>query len=63
MATDTLRQRHAPASAQVLNHKSPPEKSKTEATQHPGGEIKHGPFQQALRMFLFAAYFNGSILA
>jgi lysocardiolipin and lysophospholipid acyltransferase len=63
MATDTLRQRHAPTSAQILDPKSSPEKSKPEGTQHPGGEIKHGPFQQALRMFLFAAYFNGSILA
>jgi lysocardiolipin and lysophospholipid acyltransferase len=32
-------------------------------TQHPGGEIKHGVFAQALRMCLFAAYFNGSIVA
>jgi lysocardiolipin and lysophospholipid acyltransferase len=39
------------------------EKEGPDTTQHPGGEIKHGVFAQALRMFLFAAYFNGSIIA
>jgi len=45
--------------------KATTEKAKlsTEPTPHPGGEIKHGAWKQALRMLLFAAYFNGSIIA
>jgi hypothetical protein len=64
MAAETLRQRLPPASAQIRDTKSAgTPKQSTEPTQHPGGEIKHGPWQQALRMFMFAVYFNGSILA
>lgn len=63
MTTDSLRQRHAPASAQALDSEPTSEKAMPEVTQHPAGEIRHGPFQQALRMFLFAVYFNSSILA
>jgi lysocardiolipin and lysophospholipid acyltransferase len=63
MTTDHLRQRHGLATAEVPDDKLTTEKSKPESTQHPGGEIKHGAWQQALRMFLFAVYFNGSILA
>ncbi|KAH4084099.1 hypothetical protein HBH70_027370 [Parastagonospora nodorum] len=63
MATDNLRQRHGPATAQVADPSSSSDEPRSEPTPHPGGEIKHGPWQQALRMFLFAVYFNGSILA
>lgn len=65
MTADNLRQRHQPASAKVLNLEHIPEKpiSSAEHTEHPGGRIKHGTWKQALRMFLFAAYFNGSIIA
>jgi lysocardiolipin and lysophospholipid acyltransferase len=64
MATENLRQRHAPTPTPNPTTKptSGPEKP-AEPTEHPGGKIKHGAFQQALRMFLFAAYFNGSIIA
>jgi len=63
MATDELRQRHGPTNAQVSDSKSSSEASPSGPTRHPGGDMKHGPWQQALRMFLFAVYFNGSILA
>lgn len=63
MATDNLRQRHGPTTTEVSDSISSSEESPSEQTPHPGGEIKHGPWQQALRMFLFAVYFNGSILA
>jgi lysocardiolipin and lysophospholipid acyltransferase len=65
MTTESLRQRHPPASAPILNTTPAAEKSKlsTSPTQHPAGEDKHGPLSQALRAFLFAVYFNGSILA
>ncbi|KAF2205179.1 acyltransferase-domain-containing protein [Delitschia confertaspora ATCC 74209] len=36
-------------------------KARLEA-QHPGGRIKHGAWKQALRMVLFAVYFNGSCI-
>lgn len=64
MTTENLRQRHPPASAPVLDS-NPTEmpKPSTAPTEHPAGDIKHGPWQQALRMFLFSVYFNGSILA
>jgi lysocardiolipin and lysophospholipid acyltransferase len=65
MANENLRQRHPPAPVQTLDSKptNGAPKLSREDTPHPGGEIKHGPWQQALRMFLFAVYFNGSILA
>ncbi|EMD92575.1 hypothetical protein COCC4DRAFT_58130 [Bipolaris maydis ATCC 48331] len=43
--------------------KTPARSPGPEPAQHPAGDIKHGAFAQALRMFLFAAYFAGSIMA
>ena len=65
MATETLRQRYPPASVPIVDSKPTSGKAElsTEPTPHPGGKIKHGAWKQALRMFLFAVYFNGSILA
>ncbi|KAH7087383.1 acyltransferase-domain-containing protein [Paraphoma chrysanthemicola] len=65
MTTDSLRQRQPPASVPISDTIATPEKPKlsNEPAPHPAGEIKHGPWQQALRMFLFAVYFNGSCLA
>ena len=64
MTTEGLKQRHPPSSVPVIQ-KLRTERlgQSTEGTPHPGGEIKHGAFQQGLRMFLFAVYFIGSILA
>ena len=58
MITDGPKQRHPPAS--VLQMKKEQENT-TESTemQHPGGAIKHSPWQQALRMALLALYFHG----
>jgi lysocardiolipin and lysophospholipid acyltransferase len=56
----------APQSLQQTETTEQPASTKTEQpqnSQHPGGEIKHGVLAQALRMCLFAAYFNGSIIA
>jgi len=61
MGTDTLRQRHATTTSPTTNSTTPPDSE--EVAEHPGGKIKHGAWTQALRMCLFAAYFNGSIMA
>lgn len=58
MDAEALRQRHPPPS-----RPTPDGQTTTEKSPHPGGEIKHGTWKQALRMFLFAVYFNGSCLA
>lgn len=71
MATDGLRLRQPPAQVPVIEKlkaqrttANPPTPSKQpHPTQHPAGDVKHGLFTQALRMFLFAAYFSSSILA
>ncbi|KAF2819098.1 acyltransferase-domain-containing protein [Ophiobolus disseminans] len=65
MANENLRQRHAPTTASIVDSKATTQEPKLskEPTPHPAGEIKHGAWKQALRMFLFAAYFNGSIMA
>jgi lysocardiolipin and lysophospholipid acyltransferase len=75
MTTEGIRQRQPPATVPVIEKlkaqraQTAPETTETIAqetrnhTQHPGGEIKHGVLAQALRMCLFAAYFNGSIIA
>jgi lysocardiolipin and lysophospholipid acyltransferase len=57
--TNGLKQRYPPASVPSTT-KSPTEK--TARTQHPGGAIKHGTWQQGIRMLLFALYFSGSII-
>ena len=69
MTDDGLRQRQPPVVPPVIE-KLKAQRTKPQAypkhpepTQHPAGEVKHGVFAQALRMFLFAAYFTGSILA
>ncbi|ORY17641.1 acyltransferase-domain-containing protein [Clohesyomyces aquaticus] len=60
MATPNgLKQRHPPASAPSIKEG---EKEEIAEMQHPGGAIKHGTWQQGLRMLLFALYFNGSIV-
>jgi hypothetical protein len=70
MNTEGVRQRILPPSppSSVTDEKpreyadkSVCEKSRTteEQIQHPGGAIKHGAWTQALRMLLFALYFNG----
>ncbi|KAF2868493.1 acyltransferase-domain-containing protein [Massariosphaeria phaeospora] len=59
MATDGLTRRHPPASVQEQKQAD----KKITEQQHPGGAIKHGTWDQALRMFLFGLYFSGSILA
>jgi lysocardiolipin and lysophospholipid acyltransferase len=69
MATKGIRQRQPPASVPVIEKlraqrtKAPLEPKLPDSTQHPAGEVKHGPVVQFLRMCLFAAYFNGSIIA
>jgi hypothetical protein len=65
MTTENLRQRQPPAYLPIVDTTATPEKPKLSngPIPHPAGEIKHGPWQQALRMFLFAVYFNGSCLA
>ena len=63
MTAKGLRQRQPPASVPVIE-KLKAQRTKTQhPAQHPAGKVKHGIFAQALRMFLFAAYFNGSIIA
>ncbi|KAI8941019.1 hypothetical protein NX059_002265 [Plenodomus lindquistii] len=75
MAVNGLKQRYPPgsvpvpvieklkaqrsANAQISTHTT----DEKGHTPHPGGEIKHGTFKQAIRMSLFALYFNSSILA
>ncbi|KAF2181631.1 acyltransferase-domain-containing protein [Zopfia rhizophila CBS 207.26] len=59
MATNGLKQRHPLAS---VNEVKLQEKVKS-GHQHPGGAIKHGTWDQALRMALFALYFNGSCIS
>ncbi|KAB2100659.1 hypothetical protein AG0111_0g11174 [Alternaria gaisen] len=69
MSTKSIRQRQPPASVPVIEKlkaqrtKAPAEPTLPDPTQHPAGEVKHGVFAQAMRMCLFAAYFNGSIIA
>jgi lysocardiolipin and lysophospholipid acyltransferase len=64
MTTDGLKQRHPPNSVPVIEKlKQERTKGATEKTPHPAGEIKHGFISQAIRMSLFALYFNSSILA
>jgi len=61
MAANGLKQRHPAASVSILERKETQEKIAEQ--QHPGGAIKHGTWEQALRMLLFALYFNGCCLA
>jgi lysocardiolipin and lysophospholipid acyltransferase len=60
---ESLRQRYVPV--EVQSSKAPTEKPKpsTAAIPPPKGEDAHAAWHQALRMFLFSVYFNGSILA
>ena len=64
METQGLKQRHPLASVPVIE-KLRKERTgqSTEPTAHPAGKPKHGVLHQALRMCLFALYFNGSIIA
>ena len=63
MTTEGLKQRQPPATVPVIKKLREERLGKpTEDIAHPGGEIKHGALQQALRMFLLAVYFFGSIL-
>jgi lysocardiolipin and lysophospholipid acyltransferase len=69
MSTIDIRQRKPPAFVPVIE-KLKAQRTKTSSapklpdpTQHPAGKVKHGPVVQFLRMCLFAAYFNGSIIA
>lgn len=63
MSTENLRQRVPPTSTTTLDPKSSEKKRSKEPTPHPAGEVKHGTLHQALRMLLFAVYFNGSCIA
>jgi hypothetical protein len=69
MSTKSIRQRQPPAIVPVIEKlkaqraKTPSGPKLPDPTQHPAGEVKHGVFAQAMRMCLFAAYFNGSIIA
>ncbi|EMD67496.1 hypothetical protein COCSADRAFT_34293 [Bipolaris sorokiniana ND90Pr] len=69
MSIEGLRQRQMPVEPPVIaklkaqRTKTPARPQDPEPAQHPAGDIKHGAFAQALRMFLFAAYFAGSIMA
>jgi lysocardiolipin and lysophospholipid acyltransferase len=59
MTTDGVRQRIPPAS---VAEKKEREKNIAEQ-EHPAGPIKHGALKQAIRMSLFAMYFNSCIIA
>lgn len=69
MSIQGLRQRQMPVEPPVIaklkaqRTKTPARPQDPEPAKHPAGDIKHGAFAQALRMFLFAAYFAGSIVA
>lgn len=63
MTAKGLRQRQPPASVPVIEKLKAQRTKASHATPHPAGKVKHGIFTQAIRMFLFAAYFNGSIIA
>lgn len=58
MNTEGVRQRIPPTS--VAEKKE--QEKKIAEQQHPGGDIKHGTWDQALRMILFGLYFNGICL-
>lgn len=45
---------------QTANGRPTPQRAHS---NHPGGRVKHGRLMQVLRMFAFAVYFNGSIIA
>lgn len=63
METEGLTQRHPPASVPVIEKlRAERTKASPESTPHPAGKIKHGTCKQAIRMSLFAMYFNGSII-
>jgi hypothetical protein len=59
MDTEGLRARQPPTSAKQLKAQ---EKKRAEE-QHPGGAIKHGTWDQAFRVLLFALYLTGAILS
>ncbi|KAF2811076.1 acyltransferase-domain-containing protein [Mytilinidion resinicola] len=63
MATNDLRQRYPAASVTPKAENGAATNGTAEKIKsgelHPGGAIKHGTYKQALRMALFAAYFNG----
>lgn len=59
MNTEGVRQRVPPASAPLETES---QKNMAEHA-HPLGAPKHGTWKQALRMFLFAVYFNGGCIA
>lgn len=64
MATEGLKMRHPAASVQPISiQEKKAEQKKMAEQQHPGGAIKHGFWDQALRMLLFFLYFNGSCIA
>ncbi|KAL6704550.1 hypothetical protein ACN47E_008060 [Coniothyrium glycines] len=64
MSTDGLKQRHPSASVPVIEKlKQQRTQNATEPTSHPAGKVKHGFLAQAIRMSLFALYFNSSIVA
>lgn len=74
MSAEGLKMRHpvasAPATVQPISiqEKKAEQRKKVEAaetteTPHPGGEIKHGFWVQALRMLLLFMYFNGGCIA
>lgn len=65
-----LKQRHPPASAPAPTQQTPTQQTangrptpQRAHSNHPGGRVKHGRLMQVLRMFAFAVYFNGSIIA
>jgi lysocardiolipin and lysophospholipid acyltransferase len=65
MVSQSFRQRHPPASAPLPDIRPTAEKPTPlpDRKEHPAPKFKHVSWQQALNGFLFAVYFNGSILA
>jgi lysocardiolipin and lysophospholipid acyltransferase len=64
MAPENLRQRHLPLTpVHTPKLSEAPSMRSEKDTQHPRGVEGLAAWQQALRMFLFAAYFNGSCIA
>ncbi|KAL5119104.1 hypothetical protein ACEQ8H_003028 [Pleosporales sp. CAS-2024a] len=63
MTANDLRQRHGSAPTAMPAATPAHAQTRPQTTAHPGGEIKHGTAQQALRMLLFGLYFSSSILA
>lgn len=61
MATETLRKRGSQAIPEPIPDLGAGTAGKAQEP-HPAGPIKHGPWQQFIRMLLFATWFNGTVV-